>query len=188
MLLLPSVDQQHADNHRATNDLPAGFGHLRQRRAYSTAAQSSWCCAHIPAAAPQDIGRRQYRRHICANPWQNIAQASLAQFGAREGGWLQRDGLGRPGLVLPDHALRDRPFLDWKQRLARLPVEHENIAVFGDLRDRIDALATVHYSNQIGLGRHVSVPQVVVHNLVVPDALTGADIEGDDAVGKEILS
>jgi hypothetical protein len=55
--------------------------------------------------------------------------------------------------------------------------------VFGDLRDRIDALATVHYSNQNGLGRHVSVPQVVVHNLVVPDALTGADIEGDDAVG-----
>ena len=95
--------------------------------------------------------------------------------------------LRRPGLF-PGHVrLRHRSLLHLEQGLAGLTIEQEEIAHLGDLCHSVDATAVVVDGYEVGWGRKVVVPEVMVDDLVVPDALPSGSVEGDHGVRKQVL-
>ena len=98
-------------------------------------------------------------------------------------------GAGDVGLrgrqLLAGHVgLRHGALLDRPHGLPGLAVQDVRPALLGGLHDRLDG-APVHVDvDQVGRGRVVVVPDVVMHGLEVPAALAGLDVEGEDA-GRE---
>src|SRR5207237_6735900 len=82
--------------------------------------------------------------------------------------WTQRrerrEWLRRPRTLAGNRACRNRTLLDWKNRRARLPVEHEHHSGLCRLNHR---RLTFDVSEQ-RRRRVVVVPQIVVHRLEVP--------------------
>ena len=76
------------------------------------------------------------------------------------------------------------PLLDRPDRLAGHAIEREDEPLLGDLRDRLDSLAVDGDVEQVRRGRQVVVPQPVVHELVVPDALAGLDVEAHERLAR----
>ncbi len=85
--------------------------------------------------------------------------------------------------ALFDGALFDRP-----HRLAGLAIEDEHPALLGWLRDRLDRFAVDGDVHQDRRARDVVVPDAVMHELVVPDALAGLQIDGDEAFAEQIVA
>ena len=99
-----------------------------------------------------------------------------------------RDGLcGRQHLSF-DAIGGNFHFIDREYGNARLPVEYINIALFGDLGDRIDLLSVSFYGNQIGRSRDVAIPHIMMHELIMPDPFAGVGIERQKAIGEEIVT
>ena len=89
--------------------------------------------------------------------------------------------LGRRIALTGHMALRHGQLLHLCQRLAGLAVEHEDHALLGHLQQRgVHPALGIAHIDQSGLGRNVEVPQIVVHGLVEPARLAGADIHGHD--------
>ena len=83
---------------------------------------------------------------------------------------------------------RDRPFDDRPDGLAGNPVERVDERLFGCLRNNRHRLAIDLNIQQHRRSRHIVVPDVVMHHLVVPQPLTGFDIECNQAGAEEIVS
>ena len=85
-------------------------------------------------------------------------------------------------------ALGDGPFLDAPDGLTGHAVEEEDRAHLRDDRERRDRLAVARDVDERRRGREIEVPEVVVHELVEPLELPGRGVEGDDAVGVEVVA
>ena len=81
-----------------------------------------------------------------------------------------------------------RHFVDRPHGVARLAVEDVDKALFSGLCHRFDLFAVYGDVHQYGCRGRIVVPQPVVDELVVPDALAGGCLQTDDAVGKEIVA
>src|SRR5207245_3328949 len=71
-------------------------------------------------------------------------------------------------------------------RLTTRTVEGGDEALFRDLRNGLAPAAVDRYVDQIRSRRWVIVPQTVVHELVVPDALPGLSVEADERLREEV--
>ena len=89
--------------------------------------------------------------------------------------------LRRPALLARHPADRHRPFFDRPDRLTGDPVEHVEEAGLAGQRHHVAARAVLHDGRQLRGGAGVEVPQVVVHELEVPDPLAGAGVERQEA-------
>ncbi|MNI31115.1 hypothetical protein D3C81_768010 [compost metagenome] len=78
-------------------------------------------------------------------------------------------------------ALRHRALFNAGNRHAGFAIEQEDLALFGDLRQRwLGAALAVRHVVQQRLRRQVEVPQIVVGGLEVPTNLAGLHVDGDD--------
>src|SRR5581483_9732193 len=94
----------------------------------------------------------------------------------------------RRGLLTRSVALRDRTFFDRKDGSAVGAIEHEREGLLRQLHHRLDRLAVYGDVRENRRGRHVVVPDIVMRELVMPDAFTGLDIEADDGRRKQIIA
>src|SRR5688572_33425564 len=72
--------------------------------------------------------------------------------------------------------------------LARHPVEDVQKSHLRTLGDGIDPAPTVRDREQRGRGRQIHVPEIVMDELLMPDPASGIRVQGNDAIGKEILT
>ncbi len=106
----------------------------------------------------------------------------------REGRRRQRMTLrGRRPLAV-DRGFRRAAFLHREQRRAGLAIQHEHVAVLGELRYGLHRLAVAHHGDQVRRRRQVPVPQIVLDDLVVPDALAGARVECQHRIGEQVVA
>ena len=105
---------------------------------------------------------------------------------ARQRRRLQRKRLRRPGLLARHAALRHRPFFDAEDRLAGDAIEDEHQRHLRHHRDRGHRLAVALDVDQRRRRRHVVVPDVVMHQLLVPFQLAGRRVERDDGVAVQV--
>ena len=115
------------------------------------------------------------------------------QVGFREplaGEWRRREGqrLRRPRGFTLQIRRRNRALLDRKQRRALLAVEEEDVTGLGDLRHRVHAAAVALHGHQHGGGRRIAIPQIVVHQLVVPHALARVRLQREHRVGEQVCA
>ena len=101
---------------------------------------------------------------------------------------LGGEGLRRRIPLARHRALLDRALFDRPHRLAGLAIEHEHEALLGRLRDRRDLLAVDGDVDQDRRARDVVVPDRMVDELEVPDALAGLQIDGDEALGEQVVA
>src|SRR5439155_3754278 len=79
-------------------------------------------------------------------------------------------------------------FFGTEERLAGATIEEEAIGGFGALGDSFDFLAiNLHFADD-GRTGSVMVPQVVMNRLEMPEALAGAGVQGEGAVGKKVVA
>ena len=83
---------------------------------------------------------------------------------------LDGDGLGRRRPLAGDVGAGHGPLLDVEERLARHPVEQEDIARLRHLGHGVDLLAVARDGDEVRIDRQVVVPEVVAQRLEVPDA------------------
>src|SRR5881398_197057 len=104
---------------------------------------------------------------------------------ARE--WLRRrrNGLSRPRLLADQIRPRHTLLVDPEQWRPRLAIEQEYEPAFADLSDGVDSFPGTGDRQQIGRGRQIPIPEIVVHSLEVPDTPPSARIERQQRVGKE---
>ena len=81
----------------------------------------------------------------------------------------------------------DRTLFDRPHRLSGDAIEHVEQRLLRRLRERLDRAAVDGDVDQDRRARDVQVPDAVVHELVVPLALAGREIDGDDAFAEEVL-
>jgi len=73
--------------------------------------------------------------------------------------------------------LGDGSFNDWPDGFSSFPFKNVGIALFGDLRHGIDPLAVFLDSDQVGIGWKVSIPNIVVNRLKMPNPLACSSIK-----------
>src|SRR5262245_7595030 len=95
-------------------------------------------------------------------------------------------GLRRRVPLAWNRAFLNRPLLDWPHGLTGDSIEHVQPRLFVWLRYRLDRPAVDGDIGQNRRTRNIPVPEIVVNELVVPDSLAGREIEGNQAVGKEV--
>src|SRR5579871_4346950 len=78
--------------------------------------------------------------------------------------------------------------LDWNQRLAGCAIEQVNETLLARLNDCIDRLAIMLQCDKNRRGGKIAVPKIVTHPLKVPDSLSGFGIEGNQAIGEQIIT
>ena len=158
--------------------------------------RGSWIVACGPGEAAHD-GRREDRADV-------VIRHERLGLGAELGGEVDQvvDGHAlplerrRPGgerlrrrvPLAGDVSRRHRPLLDRPDRLARGAVEHEEEALLRRLGERLDGPAVHRDVREDRCARQVPVPDVVVHRLEVPPSLARLDVEGQDAVGKQVVA
>lgn len=107
---------------------------------------------------------------------------------AGERGRLGGERLGRPCVFAAQGRGGHGFFLDRPERLAGDAIENKEVAVLGALGDGVDFFAAVRDGEQDRGARQVLVEEVVVNDLIVPEAFSGGRVEGDEGVGEEILA
>ncbi len=107
-----------------------------------------------------------------------VISASVIDCRANGGGLVGKGCVGQ--VTSAGHvALRNRSLFDRPERLARHTIEHEEESVLGGLRNSVDRLPLVTHRDELRRGGEVVVPQIVVHDLEMPESLAGARIERD---------
>jgi len=101
---------------------------------------------------------------------------------------LERIGL-RLGQLLPlDLGWWNLPVGKRKQRGAGAAIQDVDIAELRHLRDRLDRSAVPLHRDEVGRRGKVPVPHVVPDALEMPDALAGAGVERQHAVGEQVIA
>src|SRR5688572_10067749 len=115
-----------------------------------------------------------------------IGEVRLGHRLPREGGRSDWKRLRRPRLLPGQVRCRYRTLLDREERLSRRTIEHKDEAALRDLRDGIHAIAAAHDRNEVRRGGEITVPEIVMHGLEMPDALPGFRIERKQRVREQI--
>src|SRR5215831_9831843 len=97
--------------------------------------------------------------------------------------WLRRRCPFTWSRGLGDRTLLDRPY-----RLTCHAIEHKGKALFGHLYDRLDRFAVDSYIGQDWRGRQIVVPEIVMHELIVPDTFARFRLEAHKTVAEEIVA
>src|SRR5262249_42141259 len=99
---------------------------------------------------------------------------------------VERERLRR-GVPLAGHvALFDRAFFDRPDRLASDSIERIHHRLFGRLHERFDRSSVDGDVRKNWRARDVVIPDAVMLQLKVPLALPGLQIDGDNALAKEV--
>ena len=101
---------------------------------------------------------------------------------------LEREGLGRPSRLARYLGLGHGTLFDAEQGAAGLPIQQKEMSHLGHLSHGVHGSAFVIDRDQDRGTGQIVVPQVMMHDLIVPDAFAGLGIETEDAVSKEILA
>ena len=105
---------------------------------------------------------------------------------ARERRRLHRERLRRPGVLAPQVRGGNRALLDVEERRAGLAVEQKHEPAFRDLRDGGDTRATARDRHEIRGSGKVTIPEVVVHGLEMPQPLACCGLEREQRVREQI--
>src|SRR6476469_5812267 len=102
-----------------------------------------------------------------------------------------RRGFGRqrlrgPRLLAGNIRSRHGCFFYREQRFAGFAVEQEYKPLLRRLRYGINQLAVARYGYEVWWCRWIAVENIMMHKLKMPDALAGAGVERQQAVGKEV--
>src|SRR5690606_5488850 len=73
-------------------------------------------------------------------------------------------------------------------RLAGRSLEHEQKAVLRRLRDDVDASAVSFDRQKLWGLRQVVVPEIVMHQLLVPEPLAGAGVQRDERIAEQVVA
>src|SRR5215471_2893954 len=84
--------------------------------------------------------------------------------------------------------LRHGTLLDRPYRLTRHAIENKGKALFGHLHNRFDRFATDSDIRQDWRGRQIVVPEIVMHELIVPDTFARFRLEAHKTVAEEIVA
>ena len=107
---------------------------------------------------------------------------------AGEGSGLRGERLFRGSDFTRDGAGRIFAGVDGKERGAGDAIEQIDETLFGRLRYGVDFPGFALDGEQYGGARKIAIPDVVVDALKMPEALAGFGVQGDEAVGKEIVA
>src|SRR5207248_6139830 len=107
---------------------------------------------------------------------------------ACEGWWFCRIRLRFSESFAIERGLGRFAIGDGEQRLTGLSIENEDIAGLGDLRDSVDLAPVAGDGDQARGSGKIEIPDVVAHALEMPDALSSAGVEGEDAISKQIIA
>ena len=118
-------------------------------------------------------------------PWIDVL---LGEFRPGVGLGHARDGLRRRKRFPLDAVNRHFDFIDRKDGCSGLPVEHIDIALLSDLSDRIDLFPVAADGDQVGWCGQVAVPDIMMHELIMPDALAGIGVQRQQTVGEEVVA
>ena len=142
-------------------------------------------CAQVPLPAAHDRRGKDRTQFVVGHELdrlgselrcevdQIVDRDALPLEGRRSG----RERLCRRVPFLRDIAFLDRPLLDGPYRLPGRPIEHVDPPLFGGLRDSLDRAAIDGDVGEYRGAGDVPVPDVVVYELIVPDALAGLEIQ-----------
>src|SRR2546423_11886829 len=117
-----------------------------------------------------------------------LREVGLTHALPSEWGRLARKGLRRPCLLAAQGRRGYGALFDRKERTARLTIEKENKATLRNLRDRVDAPAAARDGDEIGRGREVAIPDIVMHRLKVPETLPGLGVQREQRVCEEVCA
>ena len=115
-----------------------------------------------------------------------LSDVGLSQGLPREGRRLQRERLRRPRVLATQIRRGDGALLNGKEWLPRLAIEQEHEPALRDLRDCVDARWMACQCDQVGRGRKIAVPQVVMHGLEMPQPLPRPGVEGKERIREEV--
>src|SRR6516164_3594904 len=101
---------------------------------------------------------------------------------------LRRERLHRRRMLSRHVGLRHRSLLDWPDRASGLALEQEQEALLRRLRDHVGIAAALPDRQQLRRLGQVVVPQIVMHQLVMPDAFAGACVERHERVAKQVVA
>ena len=132
--------------------------------------------------ALHDVERRgaQLRREV-----DEIVNRDALPIERRRLGWKR---LRRRRLFARCRRLRHRPFFDRPHRLSVDAIEDERKCLLRDLDDSLDRPAVNGDVGEHGRGRQIVVPEIVMDELVVPDALARQAVDGDEAVAEQVVA
>ena len=102
--------------------------------------------------------------------------------------WLGHEGLRRCVPLTGHSALFDGPLFDRPHGLTRGAIQYVDPSLFGRLRDCLDQLLAHIEVRQDRRARDVHVPDPVVHELIVPFAPAGIDVDGDQRFAEQAVS
>lgn len=99
-----------------------------------------------------------------------------------------REGLRGPGGLARHVGFWNGALFDGPDGLAGDAVEDPHEALLADLRNSVDRFSVLMQCEELRGGGIVVIPDVVMHHLKMPEALAGAGVESEEAVGEEIGS
>ena len=135
-----------------------------------------------------DLVLRDQRHRFGLDLWREVDDEVFEKTLALERRRLGGEGLRRRVPLARHRAFLDRPLFDRPHRLTGLAVEHVDEPLLGGLGDRRD-LASVHRDvDENGRARDVVIPNGMVHELVVPDALAGLQINREQAFAEQVVA
>src|SRR5204863_1970744 len=130
----------------------------------------------------------EFFQHEGPRPSRQIGDLGLGEPLLRKRRRLDRERLRGPALLAGDFGLWYPSFLDREERFARFPIEQKKMSDFRDLRKGIQLLAVVLDRHEVRRTRDVIVPQIMMHDLEMPDALARVGSKRQHAIGEEVLA
>ena len=157
-----------------------------ERRAAPVRAAAEAGVDHGPASGRRgvDLPPVEVGEHLLSTLRELVACDPLTIEGRR----LRRSRLRQRRPFARRLGLRRRNLVDRPHRLAAPAVEDEDPALLRDQGDGGDVPAADRDVDQVGRRREVEVPDVVVDDLVVPDAAARPGVEADQAVGEQVVA
>ena len=101
---------------------------------------------------------------------------------------IGRVRLRRPALLAGHVGFRHRPFFDRPDRLAGVAVEHVQPRRLGAGDHHVARAAVVADRGQLRRGARIEIPEVMVHELEVPPALSRARVERDERRAEQVAA
>ena len=125
--------------------------------------------------------------HACASGVREVIVSGVRSWRAKGAG-LRRERLSIGGDLAGDGARRHLPVLDRIDRRAGHAIEDEDVPVLGRLRDGVDRLAVAPDRDEARRRGRVAIPDVVAHELEVPDELSRVGVEREQRVRVEVVA
>ena len=118
--------------------------------------------------------------------WRSYGDVGFGIALAHERRRLRRERLCGPRLLTTEFRLGNGLFLNRPERNAGHAIKDKHQSVFGALRDSVDLPAVVFNGQENRRTGQILIQQIMVDDLVMPEAFAGVGIKGNQGVGKQI--